>query len=151
MARDFFRWVDHGKVAGFRGPIGEDDLAWLRYQGIRAIVRMAEPQDARVSHEEVEDAGFLDLHEPVIDFTAPTQRQIDRIIRFILDALGKSLPVAVTCGAGKGRTGTILACYLVSKCSTAEDAISKVSTIEVPEQIEAIRIFEKRTKRRPPL
>jgi atypical dual specificity phosphatase len=56
------------------------------------------------------------------------------------------------CGAGMGRTGTILACYLVSLGIPAEDAIRQLiekrpcsrEILNVPGQREAVFEFERR-------
>ena len=46
--------------------------------------------------------------------------------RFVHNAIAKGRPVAVSCGAGCGRTGTVLACYLVSAGYSAEEAIQQL-------------------------
>ena len=56
--------------------------------------------------------------------------------------------VAVHCLAGRGRTGTVLAAYFVHRGLPAREAIQKVrdlrpGSIEVPEQEDAIRAFER--------
>lgn len=58
-------------------------------------------------------------------------------------------PVAVHCMSGRGRTGTMLACYLVSvEGYSAEDAVVETrrrrrGSIEIDEQLEAVHIFER--------
>ncbi len=52
--------------------------------------------------------------------------QVVRIIRFIRRQLGNGNPVAVSCGAGFGRSGTLLACYFVGEGMEAERAIAIV-------------------------
>ena len=141
-----FSWLIEGELAGHKAPSSEKDLIWLKGQGILALVRMAEKDVSRVDRLQIERLGLSDCHEPVPDFTAPEQDQIDRMITFITKSLAEGRPVGVSCGAGLGRTGTILACYLVNRCLDSEAAINKVRTdrpgsIESEEQEEAIRTY----------
>ncbi|MCL0050406.1 hypothetical protein M1N22_00915 [Dehalococcoidia bacterium] len=86
---------------------------------------MAESHRARVTPAQVKKLGFMDCHEPVPDFTAPGKAQVDRMVAFIKQSVAEGKPVAVSCGAGIGRTGTVLTCYVVSKCYTAEQAMEE--------------------------
>jgi atypical dual specificity phosphatase len=144
-----FSWVIEGKLAGHQAPSSEQDLIWLKQQGISAVLRMAERNRAKVDRLQIEDLGLTDCHEPVTDFTAPTQAQIDRMVTFITNSLAEGKPVGVSCGAGLGRTGTIIACYLVNSNLSSDAAISKIrakrpGSIETKEQEEAIRAYAKR-------
>jgi len=141
-----FSWLIPGEIAGHRAPISEEDLRYLKHKGIKALVRMSEHHKAKVTGDQIEKLGFTDCHKPVPDFTAPSQEQIDKIIAFIKQSTANKKPVGVSCSAGIGRTGTILACYLVIKGWTTDKAIREVrskrpGSIETPEQEEAIRLF----------
>jgi atypical dual specificity phosphatase len=147
-----FSWIENRRVAGCRGPRTTSDLAFLRSQGIGALVRLAYEEETGMTKRKVEAEKIDDFYEPVRDFTAPSQEQIDRVLRFMRDALDHGRPVAVSCGAGIGRTGTILGCYLVSLGHTAEQAIqrlrsSRPGSVEVLEQRETIIEFERRFRK----
>ena len=108
-----FDWIIEGTLAGHGEPTSIKDLAFLKGQGVLSLVSLAEVDKARVTSQQVKEMDMWDIHMPVTDFTAPTADQIGRIISFIDISKSVGRPVGVSCGAGLGRTGTILACYLV--------------------------------------
>jgi atypical dual specificity phosphatase len=146
-----FSWLIESELAGSRGPRSKDDLISLKERGVRALVRLVESDEAWVTEKEVNDAGLEDYNEPVRDFTAPSQAQIDRIIEYIDSHLKRGIAVGVSCNAGIGRTGVILACYLIHKGLTAKEAIEVVRKKrgrmpEILEQAEAIKDYWLRTQ-----
>ncbi len=155
MNRLNFAWLIPGQLAGCRGPRSDQDLRDLESLRIKAIVRLAHDEERPLPSAEVEKVGLRDLHEPVRDLRAPTPNQIDRVVEFIEIAVRSNLPVAVSCGAGYGRTSTLLVCYLVRTGTTAQDAIAQVKEAchrepEVPVQLDTIQKYEQRAHGRRP-
>src|SRR5882724_13507214 len=99
-------------------------LLRLRILGVRAIVRL---EEFDIPRESLRSAEIDDLVEPVADFGAPTQDQIDRTVCFVLRAISQNKPVAVSCGAGYGRTATLLACELIASGSDFEDSLQEIA------------------------
>ena len=154
-----FSWVTEGHVAGCRGPKTADDLRFLKKEGIRALVRLVEADNARVTKQQVCKIGIEDCHEEVQDFHPPEPGQLERILDFIDRMLSENKPVAVSCGAGYGRTGTVLACYLIKQgksSSEALDYLAQVRPVSAQEilttrnsgQYQAIIEFERRLRPR---
>ena len=146
MGKLNFSWVIDGRLAGHQAPSTDEDIAFLKEQGIQALVRMADGQDAVKMSQKVLALGLADLHVPVQNYTAPTQDQIERIVDYISRSIAQEKPVGVSCSAGYGRTGTILASYLVKQGSSAKQAIQEVrskrpGSLESPEQEEALRNY----------
>ena len=135
-----FGWILDNELGGAQGPAGMQDLFFLHQQGVRAVIRMEQRTIAADSGGIVD---MVDMFEPVPDFTPPTQEQIGRMVEFIDEQTGAGRPVAVTCYAGIGRTGTVLGCYLVSRGATPADAVAEVrrlrpGSIQTPEQEAAV-------------
>jgi len=142
-----FSFVIDRVLAGMERPgtFGKlrDDLEYLKMNRISAIVSLT---DTPLEKAFVEEFGFRYLHLPVADFTPPSCEQIDQFLRFQRKAEADGLASVVHCGAGLGRTGTMLACALVSRGMSAEAAIDKVRTlrpysIETLEQENCIRDY----------
>lgn len=127
----------------------EDELPELYAVGIRAVVGLLNiPSDAAV----FESAGFAFLCLPVPDGGAPTMEQATEFVRFVNEQNAAQRPVAVHCEAGLGRTGTMLAVYLISKGDSAESAIRRVrevenSAVETPRQIQFLEQFAQGIRR----
>jgi atypical dual specificity phosphatase len=130
-------------------PADKDELSWLRAQGIQLLISLTEHPPRR---DWINEAGLLHMHIPVEDFHPPTQKQIALCMSAIEKAHSQGLGVGLHCAAGHGRTGTMLACYFVTRGLTAKEAIDKVrklrpGSIETDEQEEAIIDFALRWRK----
>ena len=144
-----FSWLEPGLIGGMGDPWRGDDrhldltLAELARKGVGAVVSVtgcALPPEVVQRHE------LRYLHLPVADMEAPDLEQLSRFVEFVRRCHRDGLGVAVHCGAGLGRTGTLLAAYLVSRRHPAEDAMHLVrqlrpGSIETAGQEESVRSF----------
>lgn len=138
-----FSWLIESKLAGCGRPESEAELNGLTHEGIKAIVSLT---GTPLYPEPVNRLGFAYLHSHVSG--APSSVQLHEIIQFIEEQNAQSKPVVVHCAEGMGRTGTVLAAYMVYNGLTADDAISKVrekrpGSIQNLDQENAIRVFER--------
>jgi atypical dual specificity phosphatase len=142
----FFSWIEKPHLAALARPSSVDDLIWLREQGVELVISLTEE---RLRRDWINEAGLLGMHVPVEDMEAPSQEQLDRCVTAIQKANERGMGVAVHCGAGLGRTGVVLACYLVDKGQPPENAIARVrrlrpGSIETDEQAAAIAEYARR-------
>ena len=115
------------KLAGCGLPVTDDEFEWLVQRGIKSIVTVRE---VPLPSDWFEDRDVSYLHLRVEDFGAPSIEELDASVNFIEQQLQNERPVMVHCAAGKGRTGTVLAAFLVkNEKLSAEQAIEKLRTI----------------------
>ncbi|HQR42274.1 MAG TPA: dual specificity protein phosphatase family protein [Gemmatales bacterium] len=130
-------------------PRTEEELRWLREQGIDILVTLTEEPPPRHA---INQAGLLMVHVPIYDFTAPSQEDFQTAVDAIRKAKESGLGAAVHCAAGMGRTGTILAGWFVAEGMSASEAITHVrklrpGSIETEEQEEALHLYARELKR----
>jgi atypical dual specificity phosphatase len=139
-----FSWLVEHKLAAMSYPESEDAFTLLWRIGIRALINLTEEP---LPGEILRKVGILTEYIPIVDFTAPTLKQVEQAIMMINFYIERNMPVAVHCLAGFGRTGTILACYLVGEGKSADEAITAIrrwrpGSIETLDQEAVIHEYE---------
>jgi atypical dual specificity phosphatase len=149
----------------------QGDLTWIVPDVLAAMGR---PYDLRKAVERFKDAGVsvvisltesalntdilaeFDIeyhHIPVDDFRAPNAEQIERFVSIVAAAREAGRKTIVHCFAGRGRSGTMAACYLVSLGRTPEEALAEVralrpGSVETEDQEEAVHEYAKHLRRK---
>ncbi|XP_061599840.1 dual specificity protein phosphatase 23b [Cololabis saira] len=143
-----FSWVEPGKLAGLALPRTPAEYQFLLDNGIQHLVCLCE---RKPPHHD--SCPALQLHHiKIVDFTPPSPEQVDRFLSIVEEANAKGEGVAVHCMHGHGRTGTMLACYLVkTRKISGLEAIEEIrrlrrGSIETGEQEKAVVQFYQRTK-----
>ena len=144
-----FSWVKEGKLAGSGLPVTKEEFKWVVDKGIKCIVTVREVP----LPSEWFDGGDIDyLHLMVEDYGAPTLEVLDEVVNYIYNKIRSGKPVLVHCAAGKGRTGAVLAAYMIKiENVTAEQAIEKIrlmrpGSVQSTTQEIALSMYEKYLK-----
>ena len=97
------------------------DVARLQALGVAAVVNTCEeyagPQTA------YQKSGIEQLRVPTTDFTPPSLEHINQAVQFMDEQIAQGKKVYVHCKAGRGRSATVVLCWLVAnRQMTAEQA-----------------------------
>ena len=145
---DNFSWLIKNKLAGSAIPTSIKEIDWVIEQGVKSIVTIREEP---LDDDWIKNVNYL--HVMSNDMGVPEFDDITFAVDFIHRRLNEKEPVMVHCLAGLGRTGTILASYLVKyENMSADKAIEKVreirpGSIQSYPQEEMIFRFEKSLNR----
>jgi atypical dual specificity phosphatase len=129
-----FNWVIVDKLAGCGIPTSLREIKWLaKEHGIRSIITIKEkPLSSEWFKSSGIGEGKIDyFHLSIEDYGAPSLEELDYVVNYISIQIDNGRPVMVHCSGGKGRTGTILAAYLLKKRNVlnAYQAINKLRKI----------------------
>ena len=145
---DNFSWLLENKLAGSAIPTSIDEVQWAIDQGVKSIISIREePLDGSW----IKGVKYLHVHSN--DMGVPEFVDLVSAVDFIHNRITNDEPVMVHCLAGMGRTGTLLACYLIKhQKMSADEALQKVreerpGSIQSFPQEEIIFQFEKSLKR----
>ena len=145
---DKFSWVIENKLAGSGIPTSIDEVQWIIEQGVKSIVTIREEP---LADNWIKDVNYL--HVMSNDMGVPEFNDLTHTIDFIHRRITNKEPVLVHCLAGMGRTGVVLACYLVKyQNMSADEATQKIreerpGSIQSYPQEEIIFRFEKSLQR----
>jgi atypical dual specificity phosphatase len=126
-----FSFILEDKLAGSAHPIfaasSESELAEVfREAGVGAVVSLDE---RGLNADALREGGVEHLHLPIPDFQSPSMEQIRDFVDFVDANAEAGRPVLAHCHAGMGRTGAMLACYLVAQGMDPREAITRVRTM----------------------
>ena len=143
LRRDEGTWVLPGQVMACAYPRSDAALAALRTGGVGLVINLHPRPHAPLA---LARHGLREVHLPTRDFSAPAPAALGAGVRAVAEELARGGRVAVHCGGGRGRTGTLLACLLVARGHAPDDAIAIVraarpGAVETRAQVDAVRIF----------
>jgi len=139
-----FAWVDDHKLAASGYPASRGQLEWLVNQGIGAVLTLT-PES--LPEDQVRGLPLEMAHVPMEDHQVPAVDSLAQGAKLVSNFLSEGKAVAVHCLAGEGRTGSVLAAYLMSeKKMTADEALRSLRAIKPlfvePRQETALRDYE---------
>ena len=144
-----FVWVEMGRLAGSGYPASRSQVEWLAKAGVRSILSLTEqPLPAAWT----EGLDLVAGHVPMADHQPPSVEAMEKGVSFIRGELEAGRPVLVHCLAGEGRTGCVLAAYLIrTRRIGADEALAALRRVK-PEFVEwrqeqAVRAFGAEQKR----
>ena len=149
--QDDFSWVMPNALAAMGRPRDpRKTLEFFKDEGIDVIISLTE---SPLGESLIEEFGFEYHHIPVRDFAAPSMPQIERFVTVVSNARKAGKKVVAHCFAGRGRTGTMIACYLVSEGKSPEEALREVrslrpGSVETNSQERAVHRYARRLRQR---
>ncbi len=141
-----FSFIDD-KVAGSAMLHEPENVDWLVNKSIKVIISL-DPDIPDEVIERINELGLKHYVMPIVNFSAPTLEQLDEIVRVIAKHVERGEKVLVHCWAGCGRTGTVLAAYLIWKGMDAHTAVAELRgmrpcSIETQSQLNVVWYYWK--------
>ncbi len=130
-----FQPVDARRTLWRGGAPSPDGYRALARRGFSTVVDLRAEDLTAAQLAGPRKAGLDVVRLPVRDGQTPTPRQVERFLRVVGEAPG---PVFVHCGAGVGRTGAMVAAYLVRTGQESAPAAVRRNLAVGPPSVEQI-------------
>lgn len=126
-----FSWIVPGMIGGCPMPGVSSpmsyDLDLLANIGITVLITLTEED---IYQAELKAAGLSNVHLPIYDREAPSLSQMHMLLLKMQRLITQGEVLAVHCLAGLGRTGTVLAAWMIKEGGlSAEEAIRRLRLI----------------------
>ncbi|THV02514.1 ATP dependent DNA ligase [Dendrothele bispora CBS 962.96] len=131
----FFRWLIPFRIALMSTPKTQDDIDLLSTIGIKTVLTLTEEEPLPESW--FNNKPTKNVFLPVPNYYPPSVEQMDFVMRLISD--GSNLPILIHCGGGKGRAGTVAACYLTACGFGTPSFYRDHPALSAPEAISVLR------------
>jgi protein tyrosine/serine phosphatase len=136
-------WVEKGRLMAGEYPgsfstlEARTNLRWLMKNGITSFVDLTQEGDGNLPGYSIlldEEAGIYERgvkyrRFPIRDFDVPSIVEMKQILRWIKAGITDGDCMYVHCFGGKGRTGTVIGCYLVEQGFTGDSAINQIAVL----------------------
>ncbi|MDA4120292.1 MAG: dual specificity protein phosphatase family protein [Thaumarchaeota archaeon] len=123
-----FVWIEKRKLAGSGYPASKKQLEWITAQGIDVVLTLTE----KPLPSELTDGIRMEfVHLSMRDHGVPVPSTLDQGATLVQTRIGEGKNVLVHCLAGEGRTGCVLAAYLImTRRIGGDEAISILRDIK---------------------
>jgi len=106
-----FSWVIPDKLAGISIPKKEEEIDAFEYMNIGLIVSVLEEE--KLPKKWFKNRNIRNIHYKVKNYHPPSFEEMVEIINQMENTIRDGKGVVVHCGGGKGRAGTVLACFVL--------------------------------------
>lgn len=129
-----FGWLIDGQLCGLARPVKNADLKFLEQNNVGLVITLT--GEGNLHHALFEGTKLERLFLPIKDYGIPTFQQVDQFVDAVDKTISEKKAVAAHCAGGIGRTGTMLACYLVAKENMDAETAIKTVRVKRPHSVE---------------
>ncbi len=130
-----FSWIDE-HMCGFAFPRTEEQVAFLAEQGVNIILSLSADS---LNKQLAQTHGMEVRHMPVLDFGTPSRDLVNTVFDLISNAIEQTKKVGVHCLFGQGRTGLMLALYMIKfQRLSQKDALAEIKRLR-PKSVESVQ------------
>lgn len=136
-------WIEPGSLLAGPHPLagfmfdGSPRLEELVSLGVEAFIDLTRPGELGLPDYKRELALLADRHSreaayyrhPIADMSVPTPADMRATLDRLESLLGQGRRVYVHCLAGRGRTGTVIGCYLAGRGMSGEQALATIERL----------------------